>query len=80
MFGKYIDRFWAGIFLTVTVFVIIIASGYMFSFWGTPFFTIAFDMNGLASPLSWVQIAFVALLLGMSAAWLRRNSKIMRRM
>jgi len=79
-YGKYIDRFWAGIFLTVTVFIVILASGYVFSFWGDPFFNIAFNLEGLATPISWVQIAFVAVLLGLSVAWLRRNSKIMRKM
>jgi hypothetical protein len=78
--GKFIDRFWAGIMLTVTVFVIIMFSGYFFGMWGEPFFNIAFNLDGLTSPLSWLQIAFVAILLGVSVAWLRRNSKSMRMM
>ncbi len=80
MFGKSIDRFWQGIFLTVTVFAVILLSGYMFSFWGDPFFNIAFNLDGLTAPLSWVQIAFVAILMGFAAAWLRRNSRMMRKM
>lgn len=79
-YGKYIDRFWAGIFLTVTVFIVILFSGQIFAFWGDPFFNIAFNLESLGDPLSWAQIAFVAILLGVSVTWLRRNSKIMRKM
>jgi len=78
--GRYVDRFWAGIFLTVTVFIIIMFSGYLFAFWGEPFFNLAFNLEGLAEPMSWIQIGFVALALGISAVWLRKNSKIMRKM
>ena len=79
-FGRYIDKFWAGIMLTITVFVIIMFSGYIFAIWGEPFFNIAFNWDGLAAPMSWLQIAFVAILLGMAVAWLRHNSKSMRMM
>ena len=77
--GKVVDRFWVGIFLTVTIMAIIFFSGYVFGLFGTPFFILGFNLENL-DLVAIAQVAFVAIMMGATVAWLRKNSKVMRRM
>jgi hypothetical protein len=78
--GRYIDRFWAGIMLTLTVLAVLVVSGFMFEYFGlNPVFGVTFDLANM-DIFSWLQIGLVAILMGISVAWLRRNSRAMRKM